>query len=553
LKLRFNLIRKILSLFTDPIKKRQRGKLRLVMRAHRALKRSGHVDRIAKVKQALTEHSLNLDSSSFSPTIMGQGIEASEIIVRQYLLVRVGGLELNRALLLALGKKKGSVIFYLPKEWRDILEQHGFEVAHFRSSVLWKLYICAAWLYGVLQIVKITFAGMTLRQDTNRKSKRHVYFVDLGLDNLPHEANGSQSHDVVSWYLQWSGRAVGIEEVRHTVSKAHPIFVGGVELVPAKKVLLELAGGRAVSKYVLWGLRASIIAAFDCLRGRWGHALLLNQAALAAQFRAQSTDFLAQEYLFHISGLIYRPLWTYEAERCGSAITLYFYSTNCESFKRSDGYPQLGYGWKAMNWPNYLVWDEYQADFVRRAVGPEANVSIVGPIWFQSSAAAMHSYHSAGVAIFDVTPFRQSRYSVLGLDHDYYIPETSEGFLSHISDATCHLDVVILWKRKRKIGAMAHPRYRYFSERLSEQEHVVLVDPDISAFRVIESSCAVISMPFTSTALIAESMGIPTAYYDPSGLIQRGDRAAHGIEILIGKSELEIWISTIISKSKIPG
>ena len=170
------------------------------MRAHLALKHSGDVDRIAKVKQALTDRRLNLANHSFSPTIMGQGAEAGEIVVRQYLLVRAGGLDLNRALLLALGKKDGRVIFYLPKEWRDILEQHGFKVAHFRSSVLWQLYVCAVWLYGVLQIVKIAFAGMRSRQNTNYKPKRHVFFIDLGPGNLPQENNGSQSQDVVSWY-----------------------------------------------------------------------------------------------------------------------------------------------------------------------------------------------------------------------------------------------------------------------------------------------------------------------------------------------------------------
>ena len=106
----------------------------------------------------------------------------------------------------------------------------------------------------------------------------------------------------------------------------------------------------------------------------------------------------------------------------------------------------------------------------------------------------------------------------------------------------------MLWKRKRTLGAMAHPRYRYFSERLSEQEHVVLVDPDISAFRVIESSYAVISMPFTSTALIARALGKPSIYYDSTGRLQRDDRAAHGIEIISGPEELKDWLSKVLAE-----
>ena len=516
------------------------------MRAHLALKRSGDVGRIAKVKQVLTEHRLNLARHSFSTTIMGQGTEVGEIVIRQYLLVRAGGPELNRALLLALGKKDGCVIFYLPKEWRDILEQHGFKVAHFRSSVLWQLYVCAVWLYGVLQIVKSTFAGMTSRQDTNHKPKCHVCFVDLEPSNLPQEENGRQSYDVVSWYLQWSGRATGIKEVHHAVSKARPVFVGGVEVLPTKKVLPELAGGRAVVKYVLWGLRASIIATFDCFRGRWWHALLLNEAALAAQVRAQPTDFLAQEYLFHNSSWIYRPLWTYEAKKRGSAITFYFYSTNCENFKRPDGYPQH-YGWKAMNWPHYLVWDEYQADFIYRAVGLNANVRVVGSIWFSTSASEIPVLPPRAIAVFDVQPVRDTFYYTLNIDFDYYTPEIVCKFLSDSYKAVEGGGCKLVLKRKREIGKLAHPLYRNRIKELERLASFVEVEADIDARQVIEQAIAVISMPFTSTALIAKEMGKPSIYYDPTGLVQRDDRAAHGIPILSGIEELEEWISARIA------
>jgi len=543
------LISKLFSPFIETLKKWRRARLRRAMRGYLALKRSGSVDRIATVKQALTEHRLNLTDWDFSPLLMGSGGEPGETVVRQYLLVRCGGLNLNQALLSALGKKDGRVVFYLPKEWRDILTQHGFRVAHIRSGLLWQLYICAAWMYGILQIARIAFAEMISRQNAGIKQPPLVCFVDLGPGNLPQQVDGSQSHDVISWYLQWPGRAAGIETVRHTVRNAQPVCVGGIKVMPAGHVLPGLDSVRTTIRYALWGMCASTIAAFDCLRGRWWHALLLNQTALAAQVRALPAEALARQYLFHNSGWMYRPLWTYEAERRGAEILFYFYSTNCESFKRPEGYPPLLYGWKAMTWPRYLVWDEYQADFVRRAIGENANIDIVGPIWFQSSAAGMSRLEKPGVAIFDVAPFRHSRYCILGIDYEFYLPSTSKGFLADVAKVAHELDVVMLWKRKRKIGAMVHPQYRHFAERLSEQDHVVLVDPEISALRVIESSCAVISMPFTSTALIAKAMGRPSVYYDPTGRLQRDDRAAHGIPILSGAEELNAWLSSQIAST----
>lgn len=518
------------------------------MRAHIRLKRSGELDRIARVKEILTEHHLNLTGQEFSPSLMGSGVEHGELVVRQYLLVRCGGLKLNQALLFALGEKGGRVVFYLPKEWRDILEQHGFKIAHVRSSILWQLYVGAFLFYGLLQIIREILFGLFFRMNAKLvQNKPHASFVDLGLGNLPSKIDGIESHDVISWYLKWSGRAAGIEAIRHTVHKAQVAHVDGVQVLPVWHVLPALHGMRTIVSYLFWGARASIIATVDYLRGRWWHALLLNQAALAAKVRLLPEDSLARHYLFHNSGWIYRPLWTYDAEHKKASILFYFYSSNCEGFKKTDGYPPIPYGWKAMSWSRYLVWDNYQADFVRRAVGNETNISVVGPIWFHASPIVMPKVSQSSVAVFDVTPHRSSRYCTLGIDGEFYTPEVANPFLEQISNSIEKLGLVMLWKRKRNIGRIAHPLYRRLANQLAKKKNVVLIDPDISAIRVIEASAAVISMPFTSTALIAKEMGKPSVYYDPTGLLQLDDRAAHGVLILRGVVELESWLSSEVA------
>jgi polysaccharide biosynthesis PFTS motif protein len=147
------------------------------------------------------------------------------------------------------------------------------------------------------------------------------------------------------------------------------------------------------------------------------------------------------------------------------------------------------------------------------------------------------------VAIFDITPHRHSRYVTLGMDSEFYTPVVTNPFLEHVCNATRQNGFDMLWKMKRNVGRIAHPFYRHLADQLSNNSHVMLVDPEISAIRVIESSVAVISMPFTSTALIAKEMGKPSIYYDPSGLLQKDDRAAHGIAILSTRHDLETWLS----------
>jgi polysaccharide biosynthesis PFTS motif protein len=296
-------------------------------------------------------------------------------------------------------------------------------------------------------------------------------------------------------------------------------------------------------EYAAWGAGAIALAAIDMLRGRWWHALMLHEASSAALARIQAPAQLAREYLFHNSGWIYRPLWTYDAERQGARVSFYFYSTNCESFKRPEGYPIQANSWQVMSWPLYLVWDEYQAQFVRRAVGDGANIRTVGSIWFGACARELPSIPHGAVAVFDVQPWRASGYRALGLADEYYTPETSQGFLTDIHRAVAGCGGVVVLKRKRQVGHWLHPRYAATLRRLDASPHFLAVDPDISAVRVIEQCALVVSMPFTSTALLAREMGKPSIYYDPHGFVQKDDRAAHGIPVVTGADELHAWIA----------
>lgn len=502
---------------------------------------------IATVEQALTEHTLALSGDSFSPIVMGREAESGEIVVRQSLLSRIVGPKLNSALLYALGKKQGRVVFRLPREWREVLARHGFKVAHLRSAILWHSYVCAHLLWGIAKIGKIALAGISIRRRADSGLGRYAHFENLGPSNLPQVSGAGQSHDVVSWYLQWIGKTDDIEAVCHTVAGTLPCVVGEVKVTPTLGPLPDLVGSGAVGRFLVWGLRASFIAAIDFMCGRWWHAFLLSQAALAAQARFLPAKYLAREYLFHNSGWISRPLWTYEAERRGAKITFYFYSSNCEGFKRAEGYPPPTYGWKAMTWPRYLVWDEYQEDFVRRAVGESARISVVGAIWFSTEVSELRTLPKNAVAVFDVQPFRDAFYCTLGIDFDYYTPITSKAFLSDIYNVLVRRNATLVLKRKREIGRLAHCQYRKCLETFDELPNFVSVESSTSASRLIQDCIAVISMPFTSTALLGRELGKPSIYYDPHGVLQRDDRAAHGIEIIMGIHELNEWLNGVTS------
>ncbi len=199
-----------------------------------------------------------------------------------------------------------------------------------------------------------------------------------------------------------------------------------------------------------------------------------------------------------------------------------------------------------MNWPRYLVWDTYQVEFVRRIVGDSAGISAVGPIWFSTSATEPPVMPERTIVVFDVQPMRMLYYMLLAQEVDYFVPSTCKQFLSDCFHSIRAQGASMAFKRKRQLNSKYHhPQYVRFVEQLTQWENVVTIDPDTSAYKVIEKCSAAISMPFTSTAHIARELGKPACFYDPTGMIQRDDRSAHGIPIIIGRDELQAWLASL--------
>jgi polysaccharide biosynthesis PFTS motif protein len=500
---------------------------------------------LSAVMASLTVTELGATIARPSRHLFGAAVNRAEIVTRQYLLIRVmGSVGLNSSILKSIGERR-PVVHPLPREWRAVVRGHGFAVAGVRSAVAWWGYVFLLWGYGVVTVVRLAWQSLAaVWRPEQPLPGSHAFFVALSTGNLPAPGADGRSYDIVTWYAQWSGRVPGIEALGHSVGNAAASQAGDLPVVPLRSAIPPLRP-RALAGFLAWGLFASGLALFDMLRGRWWHALLLSEAASAALVRRPHTRRLAAEYLFHASNVIYRPLWTYEAERQGSAITLYFYSTNSEAFKAVDGYTTPLHSWQVMTWARFLVWNESQAEFVRRILGPSADICIVGPIWFHNSAKAMPPVPPGTVAVFDVQPQRTSRRQTLGTPHEFYTERVAVRFIRDILDTAAAHGRTVAFKRKRHIGPMLHKGYAGVIERLSASRSFIAIDPDIAAVRVIDHCTAVISMPFTSTALMAANAGKPSIYYDPVGLIQKDDRASHGIPIVTGRAELSAWFSRV--------
>lgn len=531
------------------LRNRARARLRNVMRGYRILKKTDDLRRIAALREALTVTPVFLSQRNLE-SFAGLNGSTAEIAVRQFLLVRLVGTGLGGALLSSVGRRNAPVIYPLPRAWRKVLGEHRFEVAEHTSAFLWACVVALHFVSGIFVTMKLAVVDVRHRmRAANRNLKSHVYFDALGSGNLPPVGGTGEKNDIVSWYLRWPGRVPGLDTVCHNVLAAGIRESDGHAIVPISSPLLPFASPTSFARFLIASVLSIGGGFFRALFGQWWYPIMLGEIVKAIYVRVQDPALLARDYLFHNSNWVYRPLWTHEAERQGARILFYFYSTNIEQFKQSGKYPEPLYGWRTMTWPKYLVWDSYQEAFVRRAVGDSAEIDIVGPIPFHSGVPAPQDLPLNSIAVFDVQPMRNAVYQPLGIDIEYYVPRTASKFLMDIQWAAMDAGKVMLLKRKRDVGTRIHPGYVQTINWLNSASNYLGLDPDISASALVERCQAVISTPFTSTAILGRELGKPSIYYDPHGVCEKDDRAAHGIPILSGHVELREWLRGLSSSS----
>ena len=93
----------------------------------------------------------------------------------------------------------------------------------------------------------------------------------------------------------------------------------------------------------------------------------------------------------------------------------------------------------------------------------------------------------------------------------------------------------------------AHPSYLNFIKSISGKSNVLIIPPETSPYDLIRKTDISIAMPFTSPALISKILKKPICYYDSTGFVNKHDKGAQGVEIIIGLNQLDSWVTKQIN------
>ena len=514
------------------------------MRGYKILYQSNNLKLIRDVKNKLSDTSLFETDQKISSFFIDVKNEKAEVIIRQFLTYYILNFEFNKILLSCIADSDSKIIYPLPIKWQEILVSLNFKVDKTYCSLLWFFFGCDMWLKGLKNILKnIYISFFEIITKSSKILNAYTYFDMDGFSEncLPKSMNEDKNYNIINWYINWKEKNNKINTLCHGIKSIKNFEISGFKIKYIKNPLLPLGNLNALFKYILWSTISLIFSIFDLIRIKTWHAIILKEASLAKIANLKSSNDLAKEYMFN--NWWHRPLWTYEVERKGSRVIVYFYSANGETPK---GVVKNDYQLKLAYWPEFLVWDSYHANFINKSLRNVKNTTIVGPIWFTDISNEIPVMPKNSAAVFDVQPHRDIKFCSLGSPIRYLVPETANKFLSDIIYVLKKLNIYIVHKRKRNIGKNIHPKYRAFMDNFSKKKNVININPGISAIKIIEKCKFTISMPFTSTALIALNKDKPSIYYDPIGIMHPNDHSAHGIEIINNRDKLLEWVSKIV-------
>jgi polysaccharide biosynthesis PFTS motif protein len=466
-----------------------------------------------------------------------------ELVIRQFMLLN-SMKQLTNSLLYYFGSRKvNKLSISLPKDWLDILKNNGIKIDYFNSKIKWYLKIFYHFIYNeffLIKLIFVSFIKIFFYKTNNNFKLPYVYFTGLSKTNF--SEYGVEKNGVTSFFNQFYFKNE-FKKIFHDY-KNNLYYENDVEIKHLN--LFSQYPKKSYFRIISWSFINIFIQIKAILYFDWVDILLLTENSVAIRMKYQNKNLVAKKYLFHNSNWIYRPIWTYQAEKMGSSIEFYFYSVNILplSTNKINGLPF--YGYKSMNWPLYIVWDEYHLNYLKIITSTINNYIVFRPIIFTKQKKLHYLKKRKTIAVFDIQPVRESYYKLHGgTSMNYYSMQNCKNFISDIYLESIFLEFDIIYKRKRSIGKLLHFEYKKLISEFDKSHTFTSIDDTISLDDIFTISDAIICQPFTSVALHAKYHNKPVIYYESRDILKSENMNTHEIPFIKGVINLRNWLQSI--------
>ncbi len=476
----------------------------------------------------------------------GKAQQNSQISVQQYILRRINFIRLIETILLGIGKEnKESDSVPVPSNYTNYLVNNGIKIRTLKSNLKWYLSCIIYLIRGIFEVFKISLSRNSKyeRDFFSQSSDGFCSFQGLNDNNLPIKS-ASKSFTIIDWYIKETENSLPIV----AQNKSHYFEnIGGINVLASAKILPSFNSLRSRFYFFAHSLFISVIASLYLCIGRWTLALMFFELVYYLQYKYLPNELRPKQVFFNNSGWFHRPLWTYLLEDEGGKVCCYFYSLNTFQFYSKGKGKAITFGWELMNWPSYIVWNRNQMEMIKKLAVSEGSFSIADKIWFEDKMTDLPPAEKLSVIIFDVPPVRPSLYQKLGAPVEFYTRKKMLSFVENICIICNDLGIKPCIKPKREYSSKVYDKgYSGKIIKLAQSNMLEIIDPQISAVRLIEKTKFVIATPFSSPAVLAKNAGKEVVYFDPTNSVSIDDETNFGIELIHSPQELRKKLESII-------
>ena len=459
-------------------------------------------------------------------------IKNVDFVYNQYLFHTVATRDLNDQLLLSLVFSK-KITHPLPSHWIKILKKNNFAVNSIISRFNFLIFLLKKYFINIYLSLK-SLKNNIYKNPCNLFPENYIQFCDITKQSLPLQISNQKNWNIIDWVINWHKSEKFFYKIYHNVS-TKKIFYLNYEIDSAKYFIKS----KSKIKIFFWLVFSSIISFYYLIIGKFSYSLLLYEAFENKIYNEIPKNNLANEYFFSISSVFYRPLWTYSVEKLGSQVTLFGYASSFGGFKTKNTNENLESEYDNTTWPKILFWTDDYINFIKSKVNKNIVVEKVKyPIYFTDNNLPLEFFPKKIITIFDITPVDDYNISRSLINLNYRNLENSKQFLLDIYNICKKYNYTLVWKRKRKFSPVHSSAYIKFCEEFEKNNNIIIVDSETSAFRLIQNSEIIISIPFTSTAFIAKYFSKESIFYDPAKILFKDDRGSQDIQLISGYDEL---------------
>lgn len=495
-------------------------------RAYRKLSAHSNYCDIQDLLRTLSLSSVNSLSNSTKDEEQKSTFE--ELKIRQYLVSRLFNRSLNLKLLVNHpSASAGKFWLPFPKAWQKVLVGKGYDLDCRISTLAYRILIGAA----ALNSIKNGLNLILKKGRTEGLQKADVYLFSRPAG--PITLNKGSPVNFWSWAISTFGPRPNGVRVGYG-GKFDPIInLESATVIHCMPLINNNSTGhRVIQFFLLMKTIATSKNAFDLL-------FIFDRFVKTTK----NLEF-HKNYIVTNSDYIFRPPWTHFAPQEVNFF-MYFYSTNYKDIEVTRAKFQPRFGWEISDWPKYLAWtQQHKNELIELLSVHKDAIEVLQPLPFEGGQIEpIAPTGGRRICIFDVVPARRAVEVSYAFRSNYYCSSNVRKFYADIVESANPKQNKLIAKPKRDRGRNSCKAYHTLIQAYHEEGLLHLVDSEISPFSLIGSADLCISLPFTSTAIIAKERGIPSYYYDPTGNIRV--KSHLGVLVIKEKAELHEVISSV--------